>query len=285
MDPLKEKGDAGMKKSFCLAVVAVLLLGCRPDPDTGVENTVLPPPDVIETADDDASPVPDLEDVSEHGRSYIGITYPEEARAYPGLARALQAYTDAARGAIDEAEVAAEAGGPAGPFDLFIEYSLRAQTPALVVVAADGSSYLGGAQSKPLVERFVWSVEEARLLPIDGLVVEPEGWIAISNHVREVLHTAVIERVDADEMQPEERERLIRAQARWIDPGTEASAGNFALYEPVFGATGRIRALGFVFPPGQVAADENGTVTAEVPGSVVAPYVAERYRPLFEQRL
>lgn len=277
-----------MNRTFWLGVMAAMVLaGCRPEADSGPDAPpALPPPDVIETdmVETGVAPgVPDLADVSEHSPSYIGITYPQEARDYPGLARALQAYTDAALNALDEAVAAAEAGGPAGPFDLFIEYTLRARTPALVVVAADGGSYLGGARSGPLVERFVWLVEEERLLPVDALIAEPTGWTAVSNHLREVLYTAVVERVDAEGLPPEEREQSILAQGRLIDAGTTADPENFHLYEPLFDAAGRIHAIRFVFPPGQVAAEEEGTVTADVPAGIVLPHVPEGYRALFGQ--
>ena len=66
-----------------------------------------------------------------------------------------------------------------------------------------------------------------------------------------------------------------------IDQGTTPDAANFAQFEPVMDAGGRIAALRFVFPPYQVGPYSDGTQTVDVPASVLLPHVAAGYRELF----
>jgi len=66
-----------------------------------------------------------------------------------------------------------------------------------------------------------------------------------------------------------------------IADGTAPKAANFARFEPVVDADGRIRALRFVFPPYQVGPYSDGTRTADVPAAVLLPVLAPEYRRLF----
>jgi hypothetical protein len=99
--------------------------------------------------------------------------------------------------------------------------------------------------------------------------------------VRESLHTALSQRLDADALAPADRFRLLASSGKMIDEGTTPDADNFAQFEPVPGVDGRLRALRFVFPPYQVGPYSDGVQTVEVPSSVLLPHLAPEYRGLF----
>lgn len=229
-----------------------------------------------------AAPATELRDVAETASDYIvGISYPPSASRYPALAAELKRYADAARADLMEAVKARKAQPGAPPYDLSLSFTELYLSPDLVAYAADGSIYTGGAHGAPLIARFVWLPRENRLLRAADLIADPAGWRAISDHVREQLHTAVSQRVDADELAPAEREEVMRNALRMIEEGTEPTAANFALFEPVVAPDGKLAGLRFVFPPYQVGPYSDGTQTVEVPASVLRPRVAERYRSMF----
>lgn len=225
-----------------------------------------------------------LEDVIETDPGYmIGISYPSGMERYPGLATALKGYADAARGELMEAVRARGPGegGPAAPYDLTLSYDVLMETPQLVAVQAWGTLYTGGAHGNPLVARFVWLPQRSEMLRAEALVPGEEGWRAVSSFVRESLHVALVHRLDADDLEPGDRTRLLRSGGRMIDEGTAPDPANFAQFEPVPGDGGRLRALRFVFPPYQVGPYSDGMQTVEVPASVLLPHVAPGYRELF----
>jgi hypothetical protein len=246
-----------------------------------VATPTLPAPVAESPAPPSVAP-PGLRDVAESTPRYvIGISYPPSAGKYPGLAAALQAYADAAR---RELLTAADGLGndiPTAPYDLTLSFTELLDSPQLVAVAADGSSYTGGAHGAPLIARFVWLTQQQQLLTAAQLVPDPAGWQAIAEVVREQLHTALSQRIDADAVPAAERAEMIRNAGRMIDEGTLANAESFAQFEPVLGADGRIAALRFVFPPYQVGPYSDGTQTVQVPAEVLLPYVAPAYRGLF----
>jgi hypothetical protein len=229
-----------------------------------------------------AAPVA-LEDVMERDPRYIiGISYPPQARAYPGLARLLKSYADAARAELMQAVSGLGDVRPTAPYDLSLGYSMLLETPDVVAVAADGSSYTGGAHGNPLVARFVWLPRRGELLTAARLVPEPAGWAPIAAYVREQLATDLSARVDDDAPSAEDRAAMLRNGARMIDDGTMPVAGSFAQFEPVPGPGGRLRALRFVFPPYQVGPYSDGIQSVEVPAALLLPVVAPAYRTLFE---
>src|SRR5690606_38494127 len=111
---------------------------------------------------------------------------------------------------------------------------------------------------------------------------EAEGWKQISAYVREQLHTQLSQRVDADDPAPEDRTRMLGSAGRMIDEGTAPTPDNFAQFEPVAGADGKLRGLRFVFGPYQVGPYSDGVQSVEVPASVLLPQIAPGYRHLFE---
>lgn len=225
-----------------------------------------------------------LEDVMESDPRYlVGISYPPGMDRYPGLAAELARYADAARSDLMEAVEAHDpAAGSAGvPYDLTLAYDVLMETPAVVAVQAWGTLYTGGAHGNPLVARFVWLPQRDEMLRAGALVPGDEGWHQISAFVRDSLHAALSQRLDADAVEPADRAKLMRSGGKMIDDGTGPVADNFAQFEPVPGEGGRLRALRFVFPPYQVGPYSDGMQTVEVPASVLLPHVAPEYRGLF----
>ena len=269
---------------YLLPCVAVLMLAaCRPEAPAPQPSTQsAESPEQVVPLEDEA--VPELKDSVETDPRYIiGISYPPEANRYPGLAAALHRYTQVAREELMESVEARGDGSDAAglPYDLSLDYRTVVSTPSLLAIAADGSMFTGGAHGALLVERFVWLPAQDKALAIGDLFPDAKAWRDISRYVREQLHAALSQRVDADELEPAERDRLVRTSGRMIDEGSGPEEENFSRYEPVMGADGRIHALRFVFPPYQVGPYSDGIQTVEVPASVVLPHVAPEYRSLF----
>ena len=208
-----------------------------------------------------------LEDVIERDPRYIvGISYSPVAKRYPGLAAMLKAYADAARAELDTALQGLGDARPDGPYDLALAFSEVASTADIVAIAANGSSYTGGAHGNPLVARFVWLPARGERLAADALLADPQGWATVSSCVREQLY---------------QRAEQMRSTRTLIDQGTAPTASNFDQFEPVLDAEGKIVALRFVFPPYQVGPYSAGMQTVEVPSAILLPLVAGEYRDLF----
>lgn len=267
---------------FGAVLLAFLLAtGCRRDADPQPAQPATPEP---------AQPAPQapaqptvLKDVVENTPTYIvGISYPPGVAAYPQpLAAALQQFADASRAELMEAVQALGSTKPTAPYDMSLSFSEQVNTPAVLAVAADGSVYTGGAHGNPLMARFVWLPQQQRMLTAADLIAQPAGWKSVSDYVREQLHTALSQRVDADGLEPSLRAEVVRSAGRLIDSGTEPGPDDFAHFEPVMAADGRIAALRFVFPPYQVGPYSDGEQRVEVPVSVLNPLVADAYRELF----
>ena len=245
------------------------------------DRAATPPPGTQATAT--AAPAVVLQDVVETRPDYIvGISYPASAAKYPVLAQALKTYADAARGELMKAVAGLQGQKPTAPYDLSLQFTGLVDTPQVVAVAADGSSYTGGAHGNPLVARFVWLPQRQAMLKADQLIVDAAGWQAISDASREQLMTALTQRLDADEVEGADRAQQFENGSRMTDDGTKPDPANFAQFEPVMNAEGQIRAIRFVFAPYQVAPYVEGTRTAEIPARALLPHVAADYRKLFQ---
>ena len=181
-----------------------------------------------------------------------------------------------------EAAKGREKGEGSAPYELVLPFTELHVSPTLVSVGVDGSSYTGGAHGAPLIARWVWLPQQNKLLRATDLVPEAKGWEAISTLVREQLHTALSQRIDADELPPSERVEVLKSANRMIEDGTAPDPEHFSQFEPIVGHDGRIRSLRFVFPPYQVGPYSDGTQTVEVPAAALLPYIAPAYRSLFE---
>lgn len=266
-----------MFRFLAMVVLVVLLLGCKREAGPPAAPGATPA-----AASGTVAPVA-LEDVMERDPRYlIGISYPPVARNHPGLAALLTAYADAARGELMQAVAGLGGQKPTAPYDLSLGFSEVVATPDIVAIAADGSSYTGGAHGNPLVARFVWLPRQGKRLTAAELVPDPGAWQGIAEYVREQLVAALVQRVDADAPAPAERAGLIGNASRMIDEGTTPEPANFDQFEPVLDAHGRIRALRFVFPPYQVGPYADGVQSVEVPAAILLPAVAAEYRGLFE---
>ena len=226
-----------LKSALLLSLALLALAACKRE---AAVPTASGQPEAPVVADPAAPAVtPELKDVIETTDAYIvGISYPPVVNKYPGLAREIAAYTDAARAELMQAVAGFGNDKPSAPYELSLAFEQVLDSPNLVAVAADGSRYTGGAHGEPLVARFVWLPVEDKLLTANALVPKVEGWAAIAGHVREQLHTSVSVRADADEMPPEERLQFVRNADKMIDEGTEADIDNFSQFQPVVGADG-----------------------------------------------
>ena len=271
-------------KPACMAValLAVLVACKRETPAPASPSPADAGSATAPAAEDAVAPAVELKDIIETNERYvIGVSYPPALNKYPGLAKVLADYSEAARGEVLDAVEGLGNDKPSAPYELSLSYQLLLETPQLVAVAADGSSYTGGAHGQPLVRRFVWLPQQQKLLTVDGLLPTAEGFIAVSNYAREQLHTAVSLRVEADDLPPIERAQMVKTADKMIDEGTQPDASNFGQFQPLLGADGKIRSLRFVFPPYQVGPYSDGTQSVDVPASVLLPHVAPEYVDLF----
>jgi hypothetical protein len=235
-----------------------------------------------------------LQDISERDPHYlIGISFPPELKRHPALAAEVKRDAEAVRADFLR-QVAANKDYPGpGPFDLSLMYTMVAETPRMVAVAGEGTSFVGGAHGAPLLERYVWLLPENRRLTAAELVPDTAGWQAISAYVRDQLMAVRHQRFeqdakadtgdDGDEGGSDDavlKEQLKNA-TDMIEQGTEPKAEDFANFEPVLGPDGKITALRFVFPPYQVGPYSDGTQTVEVPAAVLLPLLAPTDRGLF----
>jgi Deacetylase PdaC len=264
--------------ALAVALGFALILGACKKDDASSQTQV-------ETPAQPALPQPaiDLKDVIEQDARYIiGISYPPAAKKYPGLAEALHRYAEGARAELLKSVQAADPAKQNGPFELSLNFTLQAETPDIVAVGVEGTSYTGGAHGAPLVARFVWLPQQSRLLTANDLFPEAASWVAISDYAREELHASLSQRVDADELPPAERAEVMRTVGRMIDEGTEPTPASFAAFEPVLAPDGqKLMALRFVFPPYQVGPYIDGVRSVEVPTSVLAPMLAAEFRSMF----
>lgn len=262
-----------------LALLAALAACQRQAPSTETASTPASAPEQAVPA----APAPEpLKDVIERDPRYlVGISYPPGIDKYPGLAAELRAYADKARADLQQALAALGNNKPTVPYDLTLSFTTLTETPGIVAVAADGSSYTGGAHGNPLVARFVWIPQHGKPLRITDLIADAGGWRDLSDTVREQLRAALSQRIDADDMPPAERAALMKTAFKMIDAGTSPEPSSFAQFEPVLGADGKMVALRFVFPPYQVGPYSDGVQTVEVPAAALLPHIVKPYRELF----
>ncbi|AKC88087.1 hypothetical protein WQ53_00445 [Pseudoxanthomonas suwonensis] len=266
-------------------LLLVALAACRRDEAQAPGAPAGPP-----AADDAAVPaVPAadapvaLADVIETDPRYVvGISYPPGAADDPGLAQALHGYAEAARGELMQA-VAGLDGNPTAPYELSLGFRETLRSADVVAVAADGSLYTGGAHGQPLVARFVWLPRQQRMLTAQDLLASPEDWRPVADYVAEQLGAAAHTRAADEALEPADRQRLLAMALKTIAEGTAPRPENFAQFEPVRSADGRIAALRFVFPPYQVGPYADGVQSVVVPAAVLRPYLAQDIRGLFAE--
>ncbi len=245
--------------------------GAAATPAAPVEAPATQPPAVTE-----------LKDVIENTPSYvIGISYPPAASKYPGLAAELASYSEHAKAELLKAVSELGNDKPTAPYELSLAYDVLVDTPAVVAVSGDGSSYTGGAHGQPLVARFVWLPQQQHLLKAEDLVASAKGWQALSDYAGDKLLEQATVRAQGEDLSPEEQQAQVRNLSKMIDEGTAPDPVNFSQFQPVLDAAGKISAVRFVFPPYQVGPYSDGTQTVDVPAAVLLPHVAADYQGLF----
>lgn len=268
--------------TYAAALMLLVLAGCKNDePATAVPEAT--PAEADAAAPEAAAPV-QMRDVIENTPSYvIGISYPPAAAKYPGLAAELVDYAEHARAELLKAVAALGNDKPIAPYELSLAFDMLVDTPAVVAVSAEGSSYTGGAHGQPLVARFVWLPEQQQALTAAQLITGAKGWQAISEYSQDKLLEQAMSRMHSDDLAPEEQQRQIRTLSKMINEGSGAEAVNFSQFQPVLDGAGKISALRFVFPPYQVGPYSDGTQSVDVPAALLLPHVSAEYRGLFAQ--
>jgi hypothetical protein len=277
--------NVGTGKTLALSLLVTgLLAACTQQPPAAPAASAPPasPPATDAPAPAPAAASTALADVAESDPRYVvGISYPSQANQYPGLAKAMGDYANAARAELMQAVNGLGSEKPPAPYELSLAFEVVADTPEVVAVAADGGRYTGGAHGEPLVARFTWLPKHNALLTTQAMLPSPEGLQAVSSYVREQLHTSLSLRSDGGDMAPEDRAQLLQSGNKMIDDGTSAEPDNFSQFQPVVNADGKIAAVRFVFPPYQVGSYADGTQTVDVPAQVLQPYLAPEYAALF----
>ncbi len=273
------------RQGLWVGMLAVLVLaGCKRDaePVAGVSpDTAAPAPEAATGADRP----PRLDDVIETNSRYIiGISYPPAAARYPGLARELVAYAEAARAELLQSLESLGNDSPTAPYELSLSFELPVDSARIVAATADGSRYTGGAHGEPLVARFVWLPQSEEMLRAERLVPDAEGWQVVGEYIAGHLRQDVAQRARSEGLDETGQREMVREASRMIEEGTAAEAANFSQFQPLLGADGRVSAIRFVFPPYQVGPYSDGTQTVDVPAAVLLPYVAPEYRELFAAR-
>ncbi len=264
------------------AVVLVALAGCKRDDGQQPAAPAAAPQEQAAAPTEQAAAPVEMKDVVENTPSYvIGISYPPAAAKYPGLAQELASYAEHAKAELLKAVAALGNDKPTAPYELSLAFDMQVDTPKVVAVSADGSSYTGGAHGQPLVARFVWLPEQQKLLRAEDLITSGKGWKAISDFAEDKLLEQATVRAQGEDMAPEEQQAQVRNLSKMIDEGTAPDAANFSEFQPVMDASGHITALRFVFGPYQVGPYSDGTQSVEMPASALLPYVAAEYQGLF----
>ena len=272
-------GRASVRSLAVAGLLLVALAGCRRDEPA--QDAAQASGDATPAAEAPApqaggpAPAPAaLADVIETDPRYVvGISYPPGAALDPGLAKALRDYADAARGQLAQAVAGLDAA-PTAPYELSLGFRELMRTPDVVAIAADGSLYTGGAHGQPLVARFVWLPARQAMLTSQALLASPADWRPVADYVGEQLGAAAHTRAADEALEPADRERLLAVALKMIADGTEPEPANFAQFEPVAAADGRIAGLGFVFPPYQVGPYADGVQTVDVPAAALRPHLA-----------
>ena len=197
-----------MRRILTVAALVLCIGACQKGPaddDPSKRDTTAAPPQAHAG----------LQDVIERTPQYlVGITFPPVANQHPLLAKALKVYADRARADLTQAVNAAGSAAKANlPYDLSLNFTDISPRPDVVVIAADGSLYTGGAHGIPLIARFTYLPEEKRLLQAGDLVTSEEGWKAISDYVRKELADEVGKRLVEDDVPEEDRAEIVKNAA------------------------------------------------------------------------
>lgn len=255
--------------ALCLGGLLIALAGC--------ERAAPPafPAAASATADVAPPPVPRLQEVFETtAHTVIGISYPPGLERYPGLPEVLAAYSQAARAEVTAA--LARDPAPTTRYELSLSFTQSASNARMVIIAVEGSLYLGGEHSEPRVARFVWLPEARRLLTARELLPTPAAWAIVHRDLARQQREAAQARESDPALSDLGRKSLgTRASPPTADPEKELSEAPFA---PVLDAQGQITALRFELPEGAAGEGYSGW---EVSATVLQPHAAPAYAAWF----
>lgn len=269
------------------AIIAVLmgaslLLACS-DQGNAPQATESAQPPAAASPLEAAPAQPSLQDVIQTTPTHVvGISYPKDFDAPPGLARVMLDYAEQARAGLIQALDELGNDKPRVPYELSLSFTVTADTPQLLAVSADGSRYTGGAHGEPLLARFVWLRQAQTLLTSDVLITDPAGRAIVAGYAEDALIAQMEARLQAEKLDGNELSSARAQASEMIRDGTQPDAGNFRQFQPVLSADGRIAALRFVFPPYQVGPYSDGTQSVDVPANILLPHVAPAYVALFD---
>jgi hypothetical protein len=274
------------KRSVVVAMLGLAMLqtGCQRQPPAAQQNapSAPQPAAAAQPAAADAASSGALQDVIENTPSYVvGISYPAGLEAQPELVALIRGYADAARSELKQAVADLGNARPTAPYELSLSFNKVLETPQLLVIAADGSSYTGGKYGSPLLARFVWLVQSRRQLTSAELIPTPQGRELLSRYVAARLHESAEQRVQADHLTPQQRTELLESVDGMISSATTVAADKFCQFQPLLDASGKISALRFVFAPYQVGPYADGIQSIDVPAAQLRPVLASQYAELF----
>lgn len=275
---------APVRPSMLSIMLLSVLAACQRQPQPAAQTPAAAQPAQVQTSDGSTAEgaAAPLSDVIENTPSHVlGISYPPGLEMQPGLLQLVRNYADKARAELKQAVDALDGEVPSAPYELSLSFEKVLQTPQFLVIAADGSRYTGGAHGSPLVARFVWLVQAQKQLTAAELIPAVQGWQSVGRYVSAQLHQAAAARAQAGARSAQEMKSVLGRVDSMIAAGTSANAENFAQFQPVLNADGKIAALRFVFAPYQVGPYSDGTQSVDVPAAVLLPVVAQEYLPLF----
>jgi hypothetical protein len=91
---------------------------------------------------------------------------------------------------------------PTAPYELSVAYTTLAKSPAIVAVGADGYLYTGGAHAIAADRALRLVAEAERDADLRQARARSERLAGDFDFVREQLHTALSQRIDADDVPP-----------------------------------------------------------------------------------
>jgi hypothetical protein len=144
------------------------------------------------------------------------------------------------------------------PWEMHLDFDVRAQSTDFLSVLGSGETYSGGAHGNPLLASFVLHRPSLRVLALPELFVNADaGLQVLAAEARRALH---------------QRQRAAGAGAgagddRRIDDGTAPKAENYTIFMVDGDVGGKAKGLILIFPAYQVASYAQGPQQVNVPAA------------------
>lgn len=252
------------------AIVAVLLsVGC---------DRQAPPP--LRTAAA-AEVVPDEDTGKGAGYAYA-ISYPSLDPQWQALDSAIRQFATARKkDFLDASNAPDRVAGT--DYTLDLNFAVARRTADFVSVTASGSSFIGGTHGMPILASFNLDIADGKLKTLSDLFADAQtGLKAVSAECRRQLEGRYEAKLRADpgSMTPAQQDSNIQSMKRWIEKGTQPTAGNFDVFL-IDGLDTRAIGVTVIFPPYQVAAYADGPQQVEVPAKVFYDLLKPEYKDAF----